>query len=232
MKILRECLEQAVEAGAVAELKRIHEDEKASRLQVPEAFCERLRTFGIRQVLKQVLCQQSGMAGQKVTVWGETRSPRKQYVDYLTDVLNKIGFKATEKIINDQVYFQTVGNQKTKPQIGFADWVQDFPNPWDFMQLMTTAAIQPQNSSNYGYVSDKHIDQMVDKLAQVPANNVQSVASQWAALDDYAVKQGYYAAYGHEKFPKFYSNRLNFSAGVFSIQYQTDMTSLQLSSGS
>jgi peptide/nickel transport system substrate-binding protein len=177
------------------------------------------------------MVQQSGMAGEKVTVWGENRSPRKQYVDYLTDVLNKIGFKASEKIINDQVYFQTVGNQKTKPQIGFADWIQDFPNPWDFMQLMTTAAIQPQNSSNYGYVSDKHIDQMVDKLAQVPANNVQSVADQWAALDDYAVKQGYYAAYGHEKFPKFYSNRLNFNAGVMSVEYQTDMTSLQLNSG-
>ena len=35
------------------------DSEKASRLQVPEAFRERLGTFGIRQVLKQVLCQQS-----------------------------------------------------------------------------------------------------------------------------------------------------------------------------
>ena len=34
--------------------------------------------------------------------------------------------------------------------------------------------------------------------------------------------------YGHEQFPKFYSNRLNFSAGVMSVEYQTDMTSLQL----
>jgi peptide/nickel transport system substrate-binding protein len=179
---------------------------------------------------KQLLAQ-SGQKGAKVTVWGENRSPRKQYIDYLTDVLNKIGFNASEKIINDQVYFQTVGNAKSKPQIGFADWKQDFPNPWDFMQLNTSAAIQPQNSTNYGYVRDKHYDQQVNKLSQVPANKVQSVASQWAALDDYAVKQGYYAAYGHEKSPKLYSNRLNFAAGVLSLNYSTDMTSLQLNSG-
>jgi peptide/nickel transport system substrate-binding protein len=176
---------------------------------------------------KQLL-QQSGMQGAKVTVWGEHRSPRKEFVDYLTDTLNKIGFNATEKIINDQTYFQVVGNEKTKPQIGFADWFQDFPNPWDFMQLFTTAAIQPQNSSNYGYVSDKHVDSMVKKLSQTPANQVNSVASQWAALDDYLVKQGYLAAYGHQKNAKLYSDKLDFQKGIFSVQYQTDLTSLQL----
>jgi peptide/nickel transport system substrate-binding protein len=174
------------------------------------------------------LVQQSGMKGAKVTVWGQERSPRKQYVEYLADMLNKIGFDATPKIINDQTYFQTIGNAKTKPQIGFADWVQDFPHPWDFMQLNTSAAIQPQNSTNYGYVRDKHYDQTVSKLAETPADKTSSVASQWAALDDYSVNQGYYAAYGHEKFPKFYSDRLDFNAGIYSVEYQTDMTSLQL----
>jgi peptide/nickel transport system substrate-binding protein len=174
------------------------------------------------------LVAQSGEKGAKVTVWGEERSPRKQYIDYLTDLLNKIGFNATEKIISDQTYFQIVGNEKTDPQIGFADWVQDFPHPWDFMQLFTTGAIQPQNSSNYGKVSDKKYDSMVNKLLATPASQLDSTASQWSQLDQYGVQQGYYAAYGHEKFPKFYSDRLNFGAGIYSVEYQTDMTSLQL----
>ena len=42
------------------------------------------------------------------------------------------------------------------------------------------------------------------------------------------VQQGYYAAYGHEEFPKFYSVKLNFGAGILSVEYQTDLTSLQL----
>ena len=87
-------------------------------------------------------CRQSGMAGQPVTVWGQERSPRKQYVEYYTDVLNQIGFKATPKIIADEVYFPTIGNAKTKPQTGFADWIQDFPNPSDFY-LLLDAQVDP-----------------------------------------------------------------------------------------
>jgi peptide/nickel transport system substrate-binding protein len=163
-----------------------------------------------------------GCKGKPVTVWGEERSPRRQYIDYYTSVLNKLGFHATEKIISSGVYFTTIGAPSTKPQTGFGDWVQDFPNPWDFMQLFTCTA---GSSLNYGYVCDKHFDSVVSKLApKSPA----SVASQWAALDNYAVGKAYYAAYGHEKFPKFYSNKLVFSKGVMSVEYQTDLTSLQL----
>ena len=172
--------------------------------------------------LAKQLMKKSGMIGQPVTVWGEERSPRKQYVDYYANVLNSLGFKATEKILNSGVYFTTIGDPKTKPQTGFADWVQDFPHPWDFMQLFTTSA---GSAENYGYVSDKHYDSQVSALSQVPPD---AHASEWSSLDSYAVHQGYYAAYGHEEFPKFYSNKLNFQAGVMSVEYQTDMTSLSL----
>jgi peptide/nickel transport system substrate-binding protein len=170
----------------------------------------------------------SGQKGAQVTVWGEERSPRRQYVDYLTDLLNKIGFHATEKILTSQVYFTTVGNAKTKPQIGFADWNQDFPNPDDFVQLFNSASILPENSENYGYVRDPHIDKTEAKLSSVPASQLKSVAPQWAALDQYMVNQGYFVGYGHESEPKFYSNRLDFNAGIFSVEYNTDLTSLAL----
>jgi peptide/nickel transport system substrate-binding protein len=172
--------------------------------------------------LAKQLMKKSGMIGQPVTVWGEERSPRKQYVDYYAGVLNSLGFKATEKILNSGVYFTTIGAPNTKPQTGFADWVQDFPHPWDFMQLVTTSA---GSAENYGYVSDKHYDSQVTSLSQVPPD---SHASQWSSLDQYAVHQGYYAAYGHEEFPKFYSNKLNFKTGAMSVEYQTDVTSLAL----
>ena len=109
-----------------------------------------------------------------------------------------------------------------KPQTGWGDWVQDFPHPWDFMQLFAGNA---GSSLNYGYVNDKHYDTTLNTLFQAQP---ESVKGQWTALDNYAVGKAYYAAYGHEQFPKFYSNRLNFSAGVMSVEYQTDMTSLQL----
>ena len=82
------------------------------------------------------LVQQSGMAGQPVTVWSETRSPRQQWMTYYTSFLNQIGFKATQKVIADANYFSTIGNLKLNPQTGFADWNQDFPNPIDFYLLL------------------------------------------------------------------------------------------------
>jgi peptide/nickel transport system substrate-binding protein len=168
---------------------------------------------GPNMTLAKSLMKKSGMIGKPVTVWGEERSPRRQYVDYYTSVLNKLGFHATEKIISSGVYFTTIGAPTTKPQTGFGDWIQDFPNPWDFMQLFTCTA---GSSLNYGYVCDKHYDSTVNTLdKQQPAG----VASQWSALDNYGVQKAYYAAYGHEAFPKFYSNRLLFSKGVLSVEY-------------
>ncbi len=168
------------------------------------------------------LMQQSGMIGQPVTVYGEDRAPRRQWLDYFTSVLNSLGFKATEKVVNSGVYFTTIGAPTLKPQVGWGDWVQDFPHPWDFMQLFAGNA---GSSLNYGYVNDAHYDSTLNTLFQ---KDPKSVASQWSALDNYAVNKAYYAAYGHEQFPKFYSNRLNFGAGVMSVEYQTDMTSLEL----
>jgi peptide/nickel transport system substrate-binding protein len=172
-------------------------------------------------VAKQLM-QKSGMIGQPVTVYGEQRSPRRQWLDYFTSVLNSLGFKATEKVVNSSVYFTTIGAPTLKPQVGWGDWVQDFPNPWDFMQLFAGNA---GSSLNYGYVNDPHFNSTLNTLFQ---SDPKTVASQWSALDNFAVNKGYYAAFGHFEFPKFYSNRLNFSAGVMSVEYQTDMTSLEL----
>ena len=168
------------------------------------------------------LMKKSGMIGQPVTVYGEERSPRRQWLDYYTSVLNSLGFKASEKVVNSGVYFTTIGAPTLKPQTGFGDWVQDFPNPWDFMQLFAGNA---GSSLNYGYVNDPHYNSTLNKLDQ---QQPETVASQWAALDNYSVNKGYYAAFGHQEFPKFYSDRLNFNAGVLSVEYQTDLTSLQL----
>ena len=94
------------------------------------------------------------MAGAPVTVWGEHAQPRQAFITYYTDVLNKIGFKATTKVIADAQYFPTIGNLKLNPQTGFADWNQDFPNPSDFYLLMDAKSIQPTNNQNFSQVND------------------------------------------------------------------------------
>jgi peptide/nickel transport system substrate-binding protein len=174
------------------------------------------------------LIQASGLAGTAVTVWGETRQPRREYVDYFASVLNAIGLKATEKIIADATYFPTIGNVKLNPQAGFADWNQDFPDPSDFYLLVNAKSIQPTNNQNFSQIEDPHIQSELAVLNKVPSTNLQSVAKRWEELDEYVAKKGYLSVYGYEDVPKFFSTRLNFGAAIFHPVYGNDWTSWQL----
>jgi peptide/nickel transport system substrate-binding protein len=176
----------------------------------------------------QQLVQQSGTAGQSITVWGEQRAPRTQYVEYYADLLNKIGYKATPKLISDTTYFPTIGNAKTMPQTGFADWIQDFPNPVDFYLLLATSSIQPVNNENFGNVSDPFIDQQIAKLEPTPTAKLDSVASQWQAVDEYTAKKAYVVVYGSEQVPKFFSDRIDFNSAVVHPTYLNDWSTWQL----
>jgi len=174
------------------------------------------------------LVKQSGTAGTTVTVWGENRAPRKQYVDYYADVLNKIGYKATPKLISDTVYFPTIGNAKTDPQTGFADWLQDFPNPADFYLLQDARSIQPVNNENFSKVNDPFIQKQLAKLNPVPSTQLNSVASDWQKLDEYLAKKAYVAVYGSEQLPVFFGDRIDPSTAVFHPIFNSDWTTWQL----
>lgn len=176
----------------------------------------------------QQLVQQSGTAGQSITVWGEERSPRTEYVQYYADLLNKIGYKATPKIIASTPYFPTIGNAKTAPQTGFADWIQDFPNPADFYLLLDANSIQPVNNENFGNVNDPFIQQQLAKLENVPSTQLNSVASQWQALDEYVAKKAYVTVYGSEQVPKFMSDRIDFGSAVVHPTYLNDWSTWSL----
>jgi peptide/nickel transport system substrate-binding protein len=178
------------------------------------------------------LVQQSGMAGTPVTVWGEERQPRRQWVDYYTSMLNQIGFKASEKIIADANYFPTIGDLKTHPQTGFADWNQDFPNPIDFYGVLLAGdAILPTNNENFGEVNDPYINSRVNSLGslfKVPTSSLSSAASQWQALDEYQAKKAYAAVWGYLTAPEFTSNRIDRGSVVFQSLYGWDYTSFKL----
>ena len=175
------------------------------------------------------LVQQSGMAGTAVTVWAENRQPRLQWTENLAATLNQIGFKASLKTIADANYFTTIETLKNHPQIGFADWQQDYPNPTDFYQnLIDANAIAPQGNSDYGEVNDPHIQSETKALYPVPASQLQSVTARWTALDQYVAQKAYMAVYGYLSTPQFYSNKVNFSAANFSLLYGTDFSSLTL----
>ena len=180
----------------------------------------------------KALVKQSGMAGTPVTVWGEERSPRRQFIDYYTSFLNQIGFKATEKIIADASYFPTIGNLKLNPQTGFADWNQDFPNPIDFYGILAAGdAISPTNNQNFGQINDPTINAKVNSLGslyKVPSAQLSSFASQWQQLDYYAAQKAYFGVFGYASFAKFTSSRIDYNAAVLHQVYGWDWLTLKV----
>jgi peptide/nickel transport system substrate-binding protein len=174
------------------------------------------------------LVQQSGLAGTSVTVWGGSRAPHKEFVDYYASVLNAIGLKANPKIIADAQYYSTIGNVSNKVQTGWLSFSQDFPNPIDFYQLLDAKSILPQENHNFSQVNDPHIQGELSSLASAPSSKLDSVVGRWQALDQYTAQKAYLAAFGYDEVPKFFSNKIDFGAAVFHPVYGNDWSSLQL----
>ncbi len=176
------------------------------------------------------LVEQSGMAGQPVTVWSGTRQPIQAWMTYYTQFLKQIGFNATQKVVADATYFTTIGEEKTlHPQTGFAAWLQDFPNPIDFYGVLLDGhSIMPIDNDNFGEVNDPHINTEVSKLAVTPTTELNKVAGQWRSLDEYVAKKAYLAVFGYPEHPEFTSDRIDYGAVVFSPIYGWDLSSFRL----
>ncbi len=174
---------------------------------------------------KQMI-EAAGETGTEVTVYGNTDDPTPKTTEYFADVMNEIGLKATPKILDAGVYFQAIGNEKTKAQTGYAGWFQDFPHPANFFQLVSGTSIQPTNSINYGNIDDPQITSGYEKLKQ--ETDLASVAGQWAELDRRLVEEAYLVPYGNAKEALHVSERVDFDSVKIHPLYKVDYSSFAL----
>jgi peptide/nickel transport system substrate-binding protein len=158
------------------------------------------------------LIQEAGVAGQSVSVYGNDEERSRQVTEYLADVLEQIGLKPQLRIVNGDVYFQTIGNQKTKSAAGFANWFQDYPHPYNFMFLIDGKSIQNTNNQNYGNVDDKAIN---DMLAEANTKEIDEAAPEYAAVDKRLVEQADVVPYGHQIVPFIMSEKMDFKGALF-----------------
>jgi peptide/nickel transport system substrate-binding protein len=168
------------------------------------------------------LVQQSGYAGMSVTVWGNNADPVPAIIDYYRDMLNQIGFKAKTKILDQQVYFDTIGLKKTQAQTGFVNWYQDFPHPADFFEPnLSKKALQSSPTFNVEFKSNPVVDRGITTLN--PVADPATVASEWAKLDRAVIQDANVAVYGNEQSTSFFSERMNFQncSGVHPV-YKND----------
>jgi peptide/nickel transport system substrate-binding protein len=169
----------------------------------------------------RALVDKSGYKGMSVTVWGNTKDPRPAIVDYLRDTLNQIGFKAKTKILEQQVYFGTIGLKKTQAQVGFTDWFSDFPHPADFFEPnLSKKALASSPTFNFEFKSNPVVDQ---GLAKLNPQDPKSVSDEWAKIDRAVVENANVAVYGNELSTTFMSERMDFqNCNAVSPVYKND----------
>ena len=170
------------------------------------------------------LIKDAGVEGDEVTVYGNNDDPTDKVTEAYADMLNKMGLNATPKILDGGVYFQTIGNAKTRPQTGFANWFQDFPHPKNFMFLVDGKSIQPTNNQNFGNVDDPEITAGIAEQNQEP--DLTKAEDAWVDLNTKLVERAWIAPYGHRKLSTFLSERMDFeNCNRFHVVYFNDYSS-------
>ncbi len=173
------------------------------------------------------LIKQAGVEGESVRVYATDEPEPRATAEYLADVLTQIGLKARPRIVAGEVYAGEVGNAKTKAQVGFFNYFQDFPRPSNFFILVDGATIQPTNNLNVGNIDDPKVNALIARADRSP--DVEAVADDYAAADKRLVDEAHLAPYGNRKLSVFFSDRIDFEkCTVWHPVYNLDYASLCL----
>ena len=172
------------------------------------------------------LITDAGVEGESVEVYTNNDENRPEIGQYLADMLNKIGLEANLKVLDAGVYFATIGNERTRPQIGFANFYQDFPHPANFLFLVDGDTNQPTNNQNFGRVDDPELNKLIDEVEAAPA---EGATEQAAEADRRAVEEAYVAPYGSETVSTLMSERMDFeNCSMFHPVFMNDYSSFCL----
>jgi peptide/nickel transport system substrate-binding protein len=172
------------------------------------------------------LIKDAGATGAEVTVWNHARGVDPKASAYLVDVLNSIGLKAKEKVINAAIYWTTMGNQATKAQIGFADWFQDYPHPLDWFDVLLNGdRITDTHNNNYANFDDPAVNKKIADLKKQP-KLTDDVNTQWAEVDKMVMEQAPWAPFLNRQFTDFFNTDMDLSCYVNHVLYQFDFPSI------
>lgn len=177
----------------------------------------------------QQLLAEANPADKDITVWTDDEPDRKRIGEYYADLLNQLGFTAKLRIIAGDVYFETIGNEKTPDlDTGFTDWFQDFPHPDDFFRpLLNGENILPTNNNNFSHTAIPELDAKMDELLKKQITD-EGVEDEYAALDKAYMEQAAWAPYGNEEFTTFVSDRIDFDTVYHHLLFNEDYSSFAL----
>jgi peptide/nickel transport system substrate-binding protein len=160
------------------------------------------------------LIKQAGAQGADVTVWGRQVSDSEQSTTLYASYLDSIGLKTHLKFLPRTTYYTTIGNINTKAQTGWARWLEDYPHPLDWFDVLLNGRnIVQENNNNYAYYSNAKTNRLIEGLKKAPALTG-AVNARWAAVEKQIMQQAPWAPWSNRTFPEFFSSKI----GCINIQ--------------
>jgi peptide/nickel transport system substrate-binding protein len=170
------------------------------------------------------LINQAGANGATVKVWTRQVSDAVTAATYYTSVLNSIGLNASLTILPRATYYTTIGNVNTHAQTGWARWLEDYPHPLDWFDvLLNGERITSQDNNNFAWYTNKKTNKEIDSLKKAPVLT-SAVNARWATVEKQIMQQAPWAPWSNRVFPEFFTK----SIGCIHIQrlYGIDLARL------
>jgi peptide/nickel transport system substrate-binding protein len=168
----------------------------------------KLKLYSHNLTKARQLIQQAGAKGAKVTVWTRQVSDALDAAQYYTSVLNSIGLDASLNSLPRATYYSTIGNVATHAQTGWARWLEDYPHPLDWFDVLLNGnRITNTDNNNYAWYTNKKTNAEIESLKKsqvlTPAVN-----KRWATVEKQIMANAPWAPWSNRVFPEFFSKKI------------------------
>jgi peptide/nickel transport system substrate-binding protein len=154
------------------------------------------------------LINQAGANGATVKVWTRNVSDAVTAATYYTNVLDSIGLNASLTILPRATYYTTIGNVNTHAQTGWARWLEDYPHPLDWFDVLLNGnRITDQDNNNYSWYKNKKTDKEIEQLKKQPLLTP-AVNAKWATVEKQIMQQAPWAPWSNRVFPEFFTKQI------------------------
>jgi peptide/nickel transport system substrate-binding protein len=222
---VRQAVNMAIDRGAMQRLVWGGLGQSTQNVLPPTYPSYRKLTLYPHNVNKaKQLINQAGANGAKVKVWARNVSDSVTAAQYYTSVLNSIGLDASLTILPRATYYTTIGNVNTHAQTGWARWLEDYPHPLDWFDVLLNGnRITDQNNNNFAWYNNKKTNKEIESLKKEPVLTT-PVNNRWATVEKQIMQQAPWAPWSNRVFPEFFTKKI----GCIHIQrlYGIDLTRL------
>ena len=169
----------------------------------------KLSLYGHNITKAKQMITQAGANGARVTVWTRNVSDAVTAAQYYTSVLNQIGLNASLNVLPRATYYTTIGNVNTHAQTGWARWLEDYPHPLDWFDVLLNGnRITAQDNNNYSWYKNKKTDAQIESLKKAPILTP-AVNARWAKTEKQIMQQAPWAPWSNRVFPEFFSKSMS-----------------------